>query len=173
MPYKKGKFKCQKCDNEVHRKETKLCMKCRALDNTGKIKVNKEDQKEKRRIYKKKYFQKNKDKIYNRRKNNPINIEKRQQYYIKSRYGISLEQYKQMLIDKNYCCDICGYKQPPNATKMQKLYIDHDHKTKRIRGLICSNCNAALGYLRDNIAVVEQASKYLKKWQDNWHPSKL
>jgi hypothetical protein len=167
MPYKKGKFKCSKCDNPVYRKETILCMGCRAKEKTGETRVDKDVQKKKRRKYKQEYFQKNKERIYQRNKLNPIDKEKEKHYYIKSRYGISKKEYEQMLVDRNFTCDICGYKQPENAKKMQKLYIDHCHTTNVIRGLLCFSCNTGLGYFKDNIENITKTIKYLKRWQEN------
>ncbi len=167
MPSKKTKYKCSKCDKGVYRKETVLCMSCNAKERTGKVRVDKELQRKRTKEYKQKYFQKNKKKIYQRRKSKPIDFERKQHYYIKSRYGISKVQYDKMLIDRNYTCDICGYVQPENATKIEKLYIDHCHVTNKIRGLICFSCNNAIGHFKDKIDVMKRAIKYLELWQGN------
>lgn len=53
-------------------------------------------------------------------------------------------------------CEIC--REIPDAA----LCIDHDHETKLVRGLLCSKCNAALGLLRDDPDVVEEAARYLR-----------
>lgn len=50
---------------------------------------------------------------------------------------------------------------------MQKLYIDHCHKTNQVRGLLCFSCNSALGHFKDNVESLKKAIKYLKKWQEN------
>lgn len=168
MPYKKNKFKCPNCGNEVFRKETKLCMKCASEEKRKRPKkVKSEEQKLRIKQYKKEYFQKNKEKIKERNKNKVVDKDKRQHYYIKSRYGISKKEYEKMLNDKNFTCDICGYVQPKNAEKMQKLYIDHCHKTNQVRGLLCFSCNSALGHFKDNVEALKKAIKYLKKWQEN------
>jgi hypothetical protein len=52
-------------------------------------------------------------------------------------------------------CEICG--------KVGERVIDHNHKTKKFRGLLCRNCNTALGNFCDNIDVIEKAIMYLKK----------
>jgi protein-arginine kinase activator protein McsA len=71
-------------------------------------------------------------------------------------YGITLEQYLKMKDKQNGCCATCG-KEP------ETLCVDHDHTTGKVRGLLCSNCNRALGFLQDNIDILRQAVKYLRK----------
>ena len=41
--------------------------------------------------------------------------------------------------------------------------VDHDHKTNKIRGLLCNSCNRGLGYFRDDIRMVRKAAKYLER----------
>lgn len=74
----------------------------------------------------------------------------------KHNYGITREQYNQMLEDQNYCCAICG-KQNNN------LYVDHDHETGKVRGLLCSYCNRSLAGLGDSLSGVLRAVKYLER----------
>jgi len=86
------------------------------------------------------------------RKNNP---DKAKNILIKSRHGITLEQYNLMLKEQNNMCKICSSE--------EKLYIDHDHKTMKIRGLLCNSCNKGLGLFYDSIESIERAIKYLEK----------
>jgi len=44
----------------------------------------------------------------------------------------------------------------------EKLVIDHNHKTGKIRGLLCSNCNCAIGLLKDDSTILESAITYLE-----------
>ena len=53
-------------------------------------------------------------------------------------------------------CEICGKELP-----MDKLNIDHDHATNKIRGIICDGCNFALGYVRDDPEIIKKLSVYL------------
>ncbi len=75
-------------------------------------------------------------------------------------YAISDEFYEDMKARQNNCCDICGKHASENK---QALAIDHCHDTGKIRGLLCSTCNLALGYLNDNINLFANAIKYLNK----------
>jgi hypothetical protein len=129
-------------------------------------KIDEETLRLRRKEYKRIYFQENKEKIYLRRKQKPVEKQRRDGYYIKSRYGISLDDYNKMLIERDFCCDICGYKQPPSATKQERLYIDHCHTKNKVRGLLCFYCNTALGYFKDDIETIDKSIKYLEKWKD-------
>ena len=77
-------------------------------------------------------------------------------------YGISVEDYEQMLEDQNGGCYICGKK--PEGKRA--LDIDHDHTTGKVRGLLCSNHNRALGLLGDDISLMLRSVEYLVKSRD-------
>lgn len=46
------------------------------------------------------------------------------------------------------------------------IYVDHDHETGEIRGLLCHGCNSVLGFSKENIQTLENTIKYLKEHQD-------
>jgi 5-methylcytosine-specific restriction endonuclease McrA len=61
-------------------------------------------------------------------------------------YGISSEDYEKKLLMQNGCCAICKL----HESKLNKTFhIDHDHKSNSVRGILCSNCNVALGMFKD------------------------
>jgi len=76
-------------------------------------------------------------------------------FRLENKYGITEFQYDQMIKDQNYKCIICG--------KEIKLVVDHDHKTMKIRGLLCGNCNKMLGFANDNVDNLQKAIEYLNK----------
>jgi hypothetical protein len=77
-------------------------------------------------------------------------------------YGITEEDYKQILQKQNGCCAIC--KSNVSNTKLTDyMVIDHDHKNNKIRGLLCAICNQALGLFKDNIKNLQEAIKYLEE----------
>jgi len=76
------------------------------------------------------------------------------------RYGITLEQYNQMLENQNNVCKICKQ----SCSSGRRLAVDHCHTTGKIRGLLCGNCNKALGCFKDDPELIRKAIKYL---QDN------
>lgn len=66
---------------------------------------------------------------------------------LRSRYGITTEQYDEMLAEQAGVCAICG-----NPPKKRRLYVDHDHDTGRVRGLLCAHCNSSLEWMIQNYA---------------------
>lgn len=76
---------------------------------------------------------------------------------LKRTYGITFEQYKEILLHQSGVCAICA--RPQSA----KLHVDHCHITGKVRGLLCGSCNRALGLMKDNIDFLSKAITYLQK----------
>jgi len=76
----------------------------------------------------------------------------------KRKYKIPVKHYNKMLKDQKGLCFICG----STNTKGNKLNIDHNHKTGKIRGLLCLKCNLALGLVNDDIDILLAMVSYLK-----------
>ena len=74
--------------------------------------------------------------------------------------GINLSQKEQMITSQNNCCAICGRRFLNN----KDCHVDHNHLTKKIREILCVNCNNGLGQFQDNTYLLEKAVLYLKKW---------
>jgi hypothetical protein len=75
---------------------------------------------------------------------------------LKRKYGITQDQVDILLASQGGVCAICL--NPPN----KQLYVDHDHLTGRVRGLLCHRCNLALGMLGDNESGIRRALNYLR-----------
>lgn len=80
-------------------------------------------------------------------------------------YNLTLEEYSLLLQVQNYKCAIC---KSPESSKdksgnPQSFAVDHCHTTGRVRGLLCSNCNLALGLLKDSTTSLHNAIEYLKE----------
>lgn len=71
-------------------------------------------------------------------------------------YRLDMATYQSMYTLQNGCCAICQTQKDPIG-----LVIDHNHKTGKVRGLLCSGCNTALGLLQDSPDVVTAALTYL------------
>lgn len=74
------------------------------------------------------------------------------------KFGLTPEDYERMLAEQGGVCPICLA--PPTANK--RLAVDHCHRTGIVRGLLCGDCNAALGFLRDNPESANRAADYLR-----------
>ena len=99
------------------------------------------------------------------REKNPRSYERRKKEWLKYNYNMTPEDYDNMLSSQNGVCAICQ-----QVCKTKKgLAIDHDHSCcpggkscgKCIRGLLCSNCNRALGMFQENIDILNKAIRYL------------
>lgn len=84
--------------------------------------------------------------------------------HLKSLYGITIEDYQVMMVKQGGVCKICN--KPETAMlkgRVKLLAVDHCHVTGKIRGLLCADCNRALGMFKDNPAVLRNAAKYLEE----------
>lgn len=120
---------------------------------------------------KKKYYENREKRLESARLYRINNLEKVTQAKIRNKqkyagkslerlYGITLDEYNKLLLKQNYCCVICGGDN--NDKKNRKLAVDHCHTTKKVRGLLCKNCNLGLGYFKDNKSLLLKAIFYLK-----------
>ena len=152
------KKKCPKCGkvknvvgftNHKNRYDglSSWCRKCIAI-NTKRWRLN---NKKKVKKYKDKYYKKNVIKIRN------------DQY--KRLYGITTEQYDDILKQQDYGCAICGKTEEKNK---RRLGVDHNHKTKFVRGVLCAYCNGRLlQHLRDNKRYAIGLIQYLQNAVNN------
>jgi len=79
------------------------------------------------------------------------------------KFGITRKEYAELYHSQNGVCAICH--QPETATRkgvVKALAVDHDHKTGKIRGLLCSDCNTGIGKLKDDPKIFESAIRYLQ-----------
>lgn len=76
-----------------------------------------------------------------------------QDSYLRRTYGISLVQFDELVLAQGGCCAVCDCP--------AKLCVDHDHKTNKVRGLLCGNCNRAIGLLKDSPSRAQKVAWYL------------
>lgn len=93
-------------------------------------------------------------------------------WYVMWRYGTTLEDLEKLLHEQGGCCAIC--RRPWQAcvaakrvryeeTFLQRLYVDHDHRSGKVRGLLCNACNTAIGLFEEDLNRFELAMAYLKR----------
>lgn len=82
---------------------------------------------------------------------------------LKASFGISLDEYVKLQMAQNGNCAIC--KQPETQMrggKIKMLAVDHCHTSGKVRGLLCTDCNQAIGKMKENRSVFESAVSYLE-----------
>ena len=133
----------------------KLCGKCKKYKSTELFHKNK----------------RNKDTLCTYCKECRLSYEKRQYkkvpnkfraHTLKRLYGITLQQYENMLENQKGNCAIC---EKDSKSLSRKLHVDHCHTTGKIRGLLCSNCNTGLGNLKENKNLLLKAIKYIEEFE--------
>lgn len=82
-------------------------------------------------------------------------------HYLKKKYGITSEQFEAMIVQQNGCCQICGKR----FVNSKSIHVDHNHRTGKVRSLLCGKCNSGLGYFGECIDNLLNAIQYLTKWQ--------
>jgi len=129
--------------------------------------------------YYKKYYAKNKERLlgyqrkWNEKHREAINKQKRDyhknnlekdrlyryEHHLKKSYGMSLEDKKLLLEQQNNVCKTCA---SPLIHTEKKCCVDHDHKTGRVRGILCSNCNIVLGMIKENTITLSNMIEYIR-----------
>ena len=80
-------------------------------------------------------------------------------YQKKTKYNLSESEYKSLFVQQDNKCAICG-----NEFNAQlKGFVDHNHATGAVRGLLCTKCNTLLGMANDNIEILNNAIEYIKR----------
>lgn len=80
--------------------------------------------------------------------------------WIKTKYGISIDEYNQKLTQQNNCCAIC---EKHESTFQRRLAVDHDHTTGKVRDLLCTKCNLAFGYVDENPEILQKMIIYANR----------
>ncbi|MBV8371320.1 MAG: endonuclease VII domain-containing protein [Candidatus Eremiobacteraeota bacterium] len=95
------------------------------------------------------------------------------------RYGTTFEQLEQLLVEQGGRCAICHKRwQRCKAAKRARdeglflhyLCVDHDHDRNVVRGLLCNNCNTAIGLFEEDLDRFESAVTYLRTHRDRPTP---
>ena len=94
-----------------------------------------------------------------------VNAKSRREAHLRHRYGISLAKYERLLAEQGGVCAVC--KQPPLSANTRahwtvKLSVDHCHDGGHVRGLLCNDCNLAVGYGKSP-EVLRAAAQYLER----------
>lgn len=89
----------------------------------------------------------------------------RRRAHLFKKYGITLEQYENLIEIQGRKCAICQEERLYDSRSFRP-HIDHCHKTGIVRGILCGGCNMGLGALKDDPKIVQRALSYLLKYSD-------
>tara|TARA_R110002020_G_C15769341_1_gene727985 strand:- start:41 stop:286 length:246 start_codon:yes stop_codon:yes gene_type:complete len=78
-------------------------------------------------------------------------------------YGITIDQYEEMLAAQEGCCSICKIHVSTLPGRFGVLHVDHNHETGKVRELLCHKCNVGIGMFKEDPKILAKVLDYLKK----------
>jgi hypothetical protein len=136
------KYNCITCGKQISY-NSQRCKKCNYIRNRGNFSGNKNPRWKggisKNNQHVKKILRKN---------------------FLKRYHNITPKEYAYLVKKQHGKCLIC-------KTKQKTLFIDHNHKSNHIRGLLCLRCNSALGFIREDIKIAKRIIKYLEFYRED------
>jgi hypothetical protein len=150
-----------------NKNEVKISQAKYRLENREKIskkgKENRIKNKDKIKVMRREYYLKNKEHILAKKKTwSSNNKDRLREYQLKTQYNLTLDQYNKMLSDQNNSCKVCDIKFNINIKPLTP-HVDHCHATSKVRGLLCMNCNASLGQLKEDTKIMQKLIEYVKE----------
>jgi hypothetical protein len=85
----------------------------------------------------------------------------RRRAWLKYKYGISPEEFDALFLLQEGRCGICRVELTLGSKRTTRPYIDHDHVTGAVRGILCLNCNMGLGYFQDDPICISRAAAWV------------
>lgn len=148
MPFKNKEDKNKSSRESYRRHKQKI---------SNKRKEDRQKNNEATNAYHRAYYARNREKCLNSnakwRKRYPDKYAAYLERTRLKRHGITKDQFDSLLAAQNGRCAICGCE--------DDMVIDHCHDTGAVRGLLCQSCNKALGFVQDNLDILNNAIKYL------------
>ena len=117
---------------------------------------NAEKAKENTKKWREKNPDRKKEGIAKWRRENPLGWKKS---HLKRKFGITLDFYNDLKSIQKGVCAICN----KVCVSGRDLAVDHCHETKKVRGLLCGNCNIGIGCFSDSEILLKKAAKYIIK----------
>ena len=139
-PYSEFHISQQGVKGPIYKSQCKVCVRKKQVE---KYHTLTEEQKKQRR-----------------EKSNCYNTEYRQQYNLRTRFGLTTEDFSAIIVEQNFMCKICGV----GFEEKVKPQVDHCHETGKVRGLLCRNCNTSLGLLKENPETLRSMIDYLNDY---------
>ncbi len=108
-------------------------------------------------------YQSPKAEAYRKKNEEELKAKGRKQH-LKKKFGLTIEEYNKLLKKQNGVCVICGKKEIVKWKGILKsLAVDHNHKTGKVRGLLCYKCNIGIGFFQEDILILKKAIEYLEE----------
>ena len=140
-------YRCRRCGSHQFKRYKSTGFRyCPPCDKDNRDRWRKNNI-EKDRLAKKAYMVKNYKRFF----------EYRRKWALRKRYGITLAEYNHLLSTQDGRCGICRKKPQKN----RRLTVDHDHRTDKVRGLLCDSCNIGLEKFNDSTLDLYGAIRYL------------
>ena len=95
------------------------------------------------------------------RKRSPEGRRKAKDYELRTKFGITVEDFEVMLSEQGGRCAVCGTDSP--GGQGNQFHVDHCHRTGKVRALLCSNCNRGLGHFQESEDLLLKAIQYLRQ----------
>lgn len=152
-------------DNSKKHGLSRFCKQCEG-DRTREAKKQHYQRSERhkqalRRKTKRAYYLRNREEIMSRsaeyKRKNPGKIKA---YLLKRKYKLSSEERTTMIEEQGGACEICG------DVLWDKLEVDHNHQTGKVRAMLCHSCNSGLGFFNDDIELLSIARSYLYHYDE-------
>lgn len=147
------------------------CNRCKKFKDTSEfiiqsgkstrcVKCRKDRNEQAKKYYKKRSTLSDKEKNYFKRRNRNASL--------KRKYNIDIETYEQMLKEQDNLCGICEQSLITNSQKgwggKREACVDHNHKSGKVRGILCRGCNLALSMIENKI-FQQKSNQYLSKFE--------
>ena len=156
-----GTLKDESCFAFQNKKEGKLVSACKDCYNKKQREFRKNNP-ELAKIRDRAAYQRQKEhRVEYARKYRKENPEKTMNTNLKVKYGITRQEYLNILNKQNYKCAICG---KPQEEHSRNFSLDHNHKTNKIRGIVCDGCNYGIGFMEKYFEIY---AKYLKEYDQD------
>ena len=96
----------------------------------------------------------------------------RRRHNLKKLFGLTEADYNEMSERQGHACAICGKPETSRfLERIRRLAVDHNHDTGKVRDLLCSDCNRAIGMMQDSPELLEQAALYLRTHKEEIEPN--
>ena len=130
------------------------CKECNVVDHVRRYHSNPESERNRSNSYRD-----------NLRKTNPAKLKlSNRNTKLKRAYNLSDDLVTKMKEEQNYCCFVC--KKHEQDIKGKGLVVDHDHATGKVRKLLCTGCNTALGLLKEDTTIIKQLAEYVNAYKE-------